>query len=91
VVSTIDITDIIPQSANDIGAILFWIILFILIIAVVAFYLYAKRMKKKVVAIQQDANKQLDTIKKTKEKRMQDLSEVKSKVDRILQEEEKKP
>ena len=44
-----DITDIIPESLNDLGAIVFWIIIFILIIAVVALYLYARTMSKKVV------------------------------------------
>lgn len=84
-----DITDIIPKSTDDIGAILFWIIILILIIAVVVLYYYIKRMKRKIVKIQQDANVQLETVKKSKEKRMQELSEVKSKVDRILEEEKK--
>lgn len=84
-----DITDLIPQSINDIGAIIFWIIIFILIITVVVLYFYVKRMKKKIVKIQQDVNAQLETVKKSKEKRMQDLSEVKSKVDKILDEENK--
>lgn len=84
-----DITDLIPQSINDIGAIIFWIIIFILIITVAVLYFYVKRMKKKIVKIQQDVNLQLETVKKSKEKRMQDLSEVKSKVDKILDEENK--
>jgi predicted Holliday junction resolvase-like endonuclease len=84
-----DITDIIPESINDTGAILFWVIILILIIAVVALYLYVKRMKKKIVTIRQEMTTQLDGVKKTKEKRMQELSEVKSKVDRILEEEKK--
>jgi hypothetical protein len=84
-----DITDIIPKSANDIWAILFWVIILILIIAIVALYLYAKRMKKKVVKIQENLATQQNIIQKSKEKRMQELSEVKSKVDRILEEEKK--
>ena len=84
-----EITDLIPQSTNDIGAILFWVILFILIITVVVLYYYAKRMKKKVSKIQQEANTQLETMKKSKEKTIQDLSEVKSKVDKILEKENK--
>jgi hypothetical protein len=48
-----------------------------------------KRMKKKIVTIRQEMTTQLDGVKKTKEKRMQELSEVKSKVDRILEEEKK--
>lgn len=85
-----ELSDLIPQSANDSGAILFWIILFILIIVVVAFYYYAKRMKKKLAKIQQEMTTKLDTVKKSKEKTMQDLTEVKSKVDNILSEEKGK-
>jgi predicted Holliday junction resolvase-like endonuclease len=84
-----EITDLIPKSINDIGAILFWVILFILIITVVVLYYYAKRMKKKVSKIQQEANIQLETMKKSKEKTIQDLSEVKNKVDKILEKENK--
>jgi len=85
-----ELSDLIPQSANDTGAILFWIILFILIIVVVAFSYYAKRMKKRVTKIQQDMTTQLDSVKKSREKTMQDLSEVKNKVDKILTEEKGK-
>ncbi len=85
-----DVSDLIPQSATDVGAILFWVILLILIIVVIAFYYYAKQMKKKVKAIQQEMTAQLDTVKKSKEKTMHDLSEVKSKVDKILLEEKGK-
>jgi len=46
-------------------------------------------MKKKVTKIQQDMTTQLDTVKKSKEKTMQDLSEVKNKVDKILKEDQK--
>ena len=84
-----DIADIIPQSTSDIWAIAFWVIILILIITVIVLYYYVKRMKRKIVKIQRDANAQLETIKKSKEKRMQDLSDVKSKVDRILEEEKK--
>jgi len=84
-----EIIDLIPKSINDIGAILFWIILFILIITVVVLYYYAKRMKKRVTKIQQETNTQLETMKKSKEKTIQDLSEVKSKVDKILEKENK--
>jgi len=86
-----DITDIIPKSANDIGAILFWVIILILVIAIVVLYLYTKRMKKKIGKIQQDVNVQLDTVKKSKEKRMQELADVKNKVDRIIEDEKTKP
>jgi predicted Holliday junction resolvase-like endonuclease len=84
-----DITDIIPESLNDLGAIVFWIIIFILIIAVVALYLYARRMSKKVVKMQENLDTHLNITKKSKEKRMQELSDVKNKVDKILEEEKK--
>lgn len=84
-----DITDIIPDSLNDIGAIVFWVIILILIIAVAILYWYAQRMSKKMVQMQENLDVHLDTMKKSKEKRMQELSEVKNKVDRILEEEKK--
>ncbi|HIG99952.1 MAG TPA: hypothetical protein HA258_05165 [Thermoplasmata archaeon] len=84
-----DITDIIPDSLNDIGAIVFWVIILILIIAVAILYWYAQRMSKKMVQMQENLDAHLDTVKKSKEKRMQELSEVKNKVDRILEEEKK--
>jgi predicted Holliday junction resolvase-like endonuclease len=90
VVSTINITDIIPQSINDIGAILFWIIILVLIILIILLYLNGKRLKKKIVKMQQELDTHVNTAKQTKEKRMADLSEVKNKVDKILLEEKDK-
>jgi hypothetical protein len=46
-------------------------------------------MSKKMVQMQENLDAHLDTVKKSKEKRMQELSEVKNKVDRILEEEKK--
>ena len=86
-----DITDIIPESINDIGAIMFWVIILILVIAIVVLYFYAKRMSKKVVRMQQDLNAHLNNAKQSKEKRMQELSDVKNKVNKIIEEEDKKP
>ena len=83
------ITDIIPESLNDYGAIIFWVILLILIIAIVAFYLYAKHMKKKINTIQKDLNAQQDIVKKSKEKRIQNLSDVKNKVAKLIEDENK--
>lgn len=85
-----DITDIIPDSANDFGAIVFWIIIFILIIAMVVLYLYARRMSNKVITMQETLNTHLDIEKKSKEQRMAHLSDVKNKVDKIIEEEKKK-
>ena len=84
-----DITEIIPDSLNDLGAIVFWIIILVLIIAVVVLYLYARRMSKKVVEMQENLDTHLNVAKKSKEKRMQELSDVKNKVDRIIEEENK--
>ena len=86
-----DITDIIPESINDIGAIMFWVIILILVIAIVVLYFYAKRMSMKVVRMQQDLNAHLNNAKQSKEKRMQELSDVKNKVNKILEDEENKP
>lgn len=85
-----DITDIIPDSANDIGAIVFWIIILILIIAIVVLYLHAKKMSKKVVKMQENLDAHLNIAKQSKEKRMQELSDVKNKVDKIIEEEKNK-
>ena len=85
-----ELSNLIPQSANDIVAILFWTIILILIIAIVILYLHGKRLKKKIAKIQQELNTHLNSTKQTKEKRMADLSEVKNKVDKILNEEQEK-
>lgn len=84
-----DITDLIPESYNDFGAILFWIIIIILIITTVVMYLYIRRMKKKVIKMQKDLDTHVTTAKQSKEKRMQELSDVKKKVDKIIEDEKK--
>lgn len=89
-VSKIEITDIIPQSANDLGAILFWIIILVFIIIIALLSIQGKRLKKKIAKLQQDLDTHLNSVKQTKEKRMADLSEVKNKVDKILTEEKEK-
>ncbi|MBN1861036.1 MAG: hypothetical protein JW840_06205 [Candidatus Thermoplasmatota archaeon] len=88
--SKIEITDIIPQSANDLGAILFWIIILVFIIIIALLSIQGKRLKKKIAKLQQDLDAHLNSVKQTKEKRMADLSEVKNKVDKILTEEKEK-
>jgi predicted Holliday junction resolvase-like endonuclease len=80
----------IPTSSNDLGAIIFWIIILILIITIFVLYMNGKRLRKKISKMQQELDIHLNTAKQTKEKRMADLSEVKNKVDKILLEEKEK-
>ncbi len=44
-----DIENIIPHSASDLGAIVFWVIIIILVIAAIVIYLKYRKMSKKVV------------------------------------------
>jgi ATP/ADP translocase len=88
-----DINNIIPNSPSDLGAIVFWIIFILLVIAAIVIYLRYRKMSKKVVKMQENVNTQLNTIdqmKKSKEERSQDLHELKNKVDTMVDEETKK-
>jgi len=87
-----DINDIIPDSPSDLGAIFFWVIIILLLIAIVT-YLRYRKMSKKVVKMQENLNTHIDTIdqmKKSKEERLKELTEIKNKVDKIVDEETKK-
>jgi ATP/ADP translocase len=88
-----DINNIIPNSPSDLGAIVFWVIVIILVIAAIVIYLRYRKMSKKVVKMQENLNTHLNTIdqmKKSKEERSQDLHELKNKVDKMVDEETKK-
>jgi ATP/ADP translocase len=88
-----DINNIIPDSPSDLGAIVFWVIVIILVIAAIVIYLRYRKMSKKVVNMQENLNTHLNTIdqmKKSKEERSQDLHELKNKVDKMVEEETKK-
>ncbi|MCJ7697464.1 MAG: hypothetical protein MUO73_03940 [Thermoplasmata archaeon] len=88
-----DIDNIIPDSPSDLGAIVFWVIVIILVIAAIVIYLRYRKMSKKVVKMQENLNTHLNTIdqmKKSKEERSQDLHELKNKVDKMVDDETKK-
>ncbi|MBE3137001.1 MAG: hypothetical protein NTZ75_07440 [Euryarchaeota archaeon] len=88
-----DINNIIPDSPSDLGAIVFWVIVIILVIAAIVIYLRYRKMSKKVVKMQENLNTHLNTIdqmKKSKEERSQDLHELKNKVDKMVDDETKK-
>ena len=88
-----DINNIIPDSASDLGAIVFWVIVIIIVIAAIVIYLRYRKMSKKVVKMQENLNTHLNTIdqmKKSKEERSQDLHELKNKVDKMVDDETKK-
>jgi len=88
-----DINNIIPDSASDLGAIVFWVIVIIIVIAAIVIYLRYRKMSKKVVKMQENLDTHIDTIdqmKKSKEERSQDLHELKNKVDKMVDDETKK-
>ena len=88
-----DINNIIPDSPSDLGAIVFWVIVILLVIAAIVIYLRYRKMSKKVVKMQDNLNTHLNTIdqmKKSKEKSSQDLHELKNKVDKMVDDETKK-
>jgi F0F1-type ATP synthase membrane subunit b/b' len=88
-----DINNIIPDSPSDLGAIVFWVIVIILVIAAIVIYLRYRKMSKKVVKMQENIDTHLNTIdqmKKSKEERSQDLHELKNKVDKMIDDETKK-
>jgi ATP/ADP translocase len=89
----IDINNIIPDSPSDLGAIVFWVIVIIIVISAIVIYLRYRKMSKKVVKMQENLNTHIDTIdqmKKSKEERSQDLNELKNKVDKMVDDETKK-
>jgi ATP/ADP translocase len=87
-----DIENIIPHSASDLGAIVFWVIIIILVIAAIVIYLTYRKMSKKVVKMQENLDTHLNTIdqmKKSKEERVKEITELKDKTEKILEEEKK--
>ena len=90
--SRMDIDNIIPHSMNDLGAILFWVIIIILVIAAIVIYLYYRKASKKVVKMQEQLDTHLNTIdqmKTSKEERVKELTELKDKTEKMLEEEKK--
>ena len=87
-----DIENIIPHSASDLGAIVFWVIIIILVIAAIVIYLKYRKMSKKVVKMQENLDTHRNTIdqmKKSKEERVKEITELKDKTEKILEEEKK--
>ena len=83
-----DINNIIPDSLNDLGAIWFWVIEIIFVIVAINLYLYYREMSKKTVKKQKNLptrTRTMDQTKKTEEKRSQELSEIRNKVDKIIE------
>ncbi|MCX6661140.1 MAG: hypothetical protein NTY91_01150 [Euryarchaeota archaeon] len=88
-----EINDIIPKSPSDLGAIVLWIIIIIIVITAIVLYLRYRKMSKKVVKMQENVNTHLNTIdqmKKSKEERLKELTEIKNKVDKVIEEEKNK-
>jgi len=88
-----EINDIIPNSPSDLGAIVLWIIILIIVITAIVLYLRYRKMSKKVVKMQENVNTHLNTIdqmKKSKEERLKELTEIKNKVDKVIEEEKNK-
>jgi ATP/ADP translocase len=88
-----EINDIIPNSPSDLGAIVLWIIIIIIVITAIVLYLRYRKMSKKVVKMQENVNTHLNTIdqmKKSKEERLKELTEIKNKVDKVIEEEKNK-
>ena len=80
-----DFNNLIPESSSDFGAIVFWIIIIILVISAIVVYLLYRKTSKKVV-------KQLNTIdqmKISKEVRVKELTELRDKAEKMLEEEKK--
>jgi F0F1-type ATP synthase membrane subunit b/b' len=81
-----------PTSFNDVGAIVFWVIIILLVIAAILLYLYYRKASKKVVKMQEDLSTKENTInqlKKSKDDTLKELTELKEKVDQIIQREKK--
>ena len=86
------IDSILPTSLNDVGAIVFWVIIILLIIAALLLYLYYRKASKKVAKMQEDLSTKENTInqlKKSKDDTLKELTELKEKVDQIIQREKK--
>jgi hypothetical protein len=87
-----DINYIIPDSPNDLGAIWFWVIEIIFVIIAINLYLYYRETSKHVVKTYKNLNTQthpIDYAKKTEEERLQELAEIRNKVDKIIENEKK--
>ena len=81
------VDSIIPDSPSDFGAILFWVLIILLVIIVIIdihTYLYYRKTSKKIEKPQQKLNTIEQTEKHT-EDRLQEIVEVRNKVDKIIE------
>jgi hypothetical protein len=81
------VDSIIPNSPSDFGAILFWVLIIILAIIVIIDIhtcLYYRKTSKKTEKQQQKLNP-IEQMKKSDEDRVQEIIEIRNKVDRILE------
>ena len=73
--------------------ILIWAISITIVIVGIPFYLYSRKMSKKMEQMHQNLNAHLSTIdqmKKTKEERMHELVDLQNKINKMIEEEKNK-
>ena len=75
---------IIPDSPGDFGAILLWILIILNVILWILVYWYYRKTSTEEEKPQQTLNT-VDQVKKPTEERMQDIVEVRNKVDKIIE------
>ncbi len=75
---------LIPDSPNDFGAILLWVLMIVLVIMMIIdirLYLDNRKTFKNIEKPQQKLNT-IEQMKKSKENRMQELNDIRKKVDK---------
>jgi len=81
------IDSIIPDSPGDFGALLFWVLIVLLVIIVIIdihTYLYYRKTSEKIGKPQQNLHT-IEQMKKSKEDRLQEIVEIRNKVDKIIE------
>ena len=87
-----NIDSLLPTSLSDVGAIVFWVIIILFVIAAVLLYLYYRKASKKVVKMQEDLSTKeniINQLKKSKDDTLKELTDLKEKVDKMIQREKK--
>ncbi len=74
----------IPDSPSDFGAILLWVLIIINVILWIRIYLYYRKTSKKIEKPQQKLNI-IEQMKKSNEARIEDIVEIRNKVDKIIE------
>jgi len=75
---------IIPDSPRDFGAMLLWVLIILNVILLVCICLYYRKTFKKIENPQQKLDT-IEQIKKSKDERIQELVEIRNKVDKIIE------